>query len=201
VQLEIDAPELLTKVAARALPDNDQERFGVVSAENAKWFVVAHELQHMLLGHLLSGTAVDQQLTVVAGKPTAIGKMGEDSKRWNDETSADSGAFDVLLKLATKRAELEHSGSPNLEDQRRGAAIRVYLGVITALGTLLILEAGSEKTRSSTHPPAESRLRGVRAHIENNYPGASDALFRMSDAMEAFYRAAAQDVATLFGNR
>lgn len=196
VQLEIDAPELLAEVASRPLPDNDQEMFAVISSENAKRFVVAHELLHFFLGHLFSGAVVDRQLRVVVGQPANVGPKVQGSTRWDDEMSADKGGFDLLLKLAVKEAEREHAGRPDVEDRRRGAGIRAYLGVITALGTLLILEAGSEKIRSSTHPPADIRFRSVRTHIEQNYPGAAEALFRMSNAMETFYRSMAQEIAT-----
>ena len=179
VRLEIDAPELLAEVASRPLSDNDQERFAIVSADNAKRFVVAHELSHLFLGHLFQVKLKTEMAT-----------------RRDFEESADKAAFDLLLKLAVTHAERKYAGTPHLEEQRRGAGIRAYLGVITALGTLLILEAGSERLRSPTHPPASMRLSNIRRHIEENHKGAAEALFRMSDAMELGYRHKAHEIST-----
>lgn len=114
-------------------------------------FVLAHELAHVLLGHL---QAPDQTLGVVGGRNVLLGKQTE------DEFAADQLALMLMFNDALNDGELSVDVA-----QLRLAAVRTFLTVLEEYEHACFLFA------PSTHPPAQARWEALKSRwIDQWFP-------------------------------
>ena len=163
IKLMATCPRLLREISIVHLKNRGQSAFCERLSMHVKQFIVAHELAHVVLGHLWTQKEQTTQVSIQSGEciPT----------RWGEEHEADCTGLGLLL-----RAKDESSS-----DRDRDLPW-AYLGADAFLGILNIVEKAYRITPSS-HPSAMERRDKLRLYTRENYPRASAAFFSRAEPL------------------
>lgn len=157
IKLMGTCPWLLREISIVHLKDRGQSAFSERLSKHVKQFILAHELAHVVLGHLWTKKEQAIQASTQNGEymPT----------NWAEEHEADCTGLGLLL-----RAKYDSSSDKDQD------LLWAYLGADAFFGMLNIVEKAFSVTPSS-HPVAFQRRERLRLYAKENYPGASEQFF------------------------
>jgi hypothetical protein len=129
-----------------------------------QFFVIAHEMAHMIEGHLSGRPAPEAGIHVFSTVDGTELKIPEKTQaRWNEECQADNLALRLLLQLC---------GSINLPMDIGYAGAELCIGAAEALDRAIwIIKQGNiDRPARSTHPPPYLRREMLRKSAGSAWP-------------------------------
>ena len=172
VRLTAFAPGFLSRLETQHLSGYYQDAFAHHLAISTKQFVVAHELAHLICGHLS-----EQRDKLIRLASDSVTPLPTD---WEQEHEADTIGMSLLINT-------------NKQQDRR-EILWTYLGCDAFLGISHILERAFALSANS-HPPAIVRRSRLREHLKANFPAAAEALLQPAETMGSLMDAMAESAA------